>query len=270
MSRRRKLPVYLVTGGSGRTCEHVLQASLAQFDEPNIKTVVQRNVHTTQAAKKIINTAAKNRGIVFHSVVEPTVREALVQQSERCDVTTIDVLGPALSVLEDRLGVTPKRQPGLSYELRKEQFDRIDAVDFTMSHDDGAREDELDQADVVLVGVSRVSKSVTCFYLAARGVRAANVPLSAGREISSALANLEPQRVVALTMNRSRLQALRETRMSRFPKGTAADYTDVDEISRELRYIRSLITKYGWHCLDVSYRAVEETAGEIIRLLEER
>lgn len=268
MTRRRNVPIYLVTGGTGRTCDHVLQASLAQFPNPHVKTVIHREVHSPQEAIKIAKQAAKKRGIVFHSLVEPEVREALVEQSELGGVAAVDVLGPALAVLEDQLGVAPKLHPGLSYELRKEQFDRFDAMDFTLAHDDGAREAEIGQADVVLVGASRVSKSVTCFFLAARGIRAANVPLSADREVSDALACMDPERVVALTMNRARLQALRETRMDRFPRGTAPNYTDLDEISRELRYVRRLISKYGWHQLDVSYRAVEETAWEVIRILE--
>ena len=268
MTRRRRVPIYVVTGGTGRTCDHILQASLAQFADPLVKTSVHREVHSPQEAVKIVKRAAKNRGIVFHSLVEPEVREALIEQSERGGVTAVDVLGPALAVLEDQLGAAPKLHPGLSYELRKEQFDRFDAMDFTLAHDDGAREPEVDQADVVLVGASRVSKSVTCFFLAARGIRAANVPLSADREISDTLAKMDPQRVVALTMNRARLQALRETRMDRFPRGTAPAYTDLGEISRDLRYVRGLISKYGWHSIDVSYRAVEETAWEVIRILE--
>lgn len=183
-------------------------------------------------------------------------------------VPTVDVLGPMLAALDDRLGMTPRGRPGLSYELRKEQFDRIDAVDFTLAHDDGKRLEDLYLADCVLVGVSRVSKSVTCFYLAARGIRAANVPLLAGQKVPPELLRLEPNKVVGLTMNAKRLRSIREARICRLSNVPVPDY--VDELAEELRHARSLMSRHKWPCIDVSYMATEEVAHEVLSLIDSR
>jgi regulator of PEP synthase PpsR (kinase-PPPase family) len=207
--------------------------------------------------------------VVFHTLVAPQVRQAAIEEHERRGVPLVDLLGPTLAALSDHLQQAPRRQAGLSYTLQKEQFDRIDAVDFTLAHDDGRRLHELDQANVVLVGPSRVSKSVTCFYLAYRGVRAANVPLFSGQEPPEELARLDAQRVVSLTMNPSRLRSIRETRADPFRQRRAAldDYTDLRGVAEDLRHTQELAHRYGWRHIDVSYMSVEEVADAVMRLV---
>jgi regulator of PEP synthase PpsR (kinase-PPPase family) len=139
-------------------------------------------------------------------------------------------------------------------------------VDFTLAHDDGQRANDLPRADVVLVGVSRVSKSVTCFFLACRGIRAANVPLSIDTEPPAELLKVEPRKVVLLTTNVRRLQAVREARDQRW-RGAMQPYTDQHRIARELAAAEQLAARYGWQTLDVSYKAVEEAAAEIVDLI---
>lgn len=262
--KRKTLKIYLLSGGTGRTASQVLESSLAQFVDPEVEIVQRLQVRSVRSAVKTVQDAAKANAVLVHTIVSPEIREAVVEAANRQNVRTYDILGPALTLLEDHLQTKPQRQPGLSHELRKERYDRIDAVDFTLAHDDGCLIRELDQADVVLVGVSRVSKSVTCFYLAYRGVRAANVPIVDCGEPPQELVEIDPAKVFGLTMNARRLTSLREARAEIFG-GSHKAYVDQRGISRELRHTSAMIEKYGWHCIDVSYRSVEEVAHEILK-----
>jgi regulator of PEP synthase PpsR (kinase-PPPase family) len=217
---------------------------------------------------RVVDEAADEGAVICHSLVAPEVREAVVQEAAKRKVPLVDALGPVLAILQDYLRQTPLRQAGLSRQLHKERFDRMDAVDFTLTHDDGLRTEGLPQADVVIVGASRVSKSVTCFYLATRGIRAANVPLIPNYEPPPELTSLDRAKVIGLTMNPGRLQKLRDTRVHRMGKADLRAYSDLQEIERELRYAEALMDKYGWRRMDVSYMSVEEVASEIAAMIK--
>lgn len=257
------LTLHVLTGGSGRTCQHVVRACLAQFPRVRTNLVLRPRVDSVRAAELEVEAAARAGALVCHSLVEPEVRRQFERDAERRGVPHVDVLGPMLSAIEDATGVAPLGRPGLSYQLHKEQFDRMDAVDFTLAHDDGQRAHELQQADIVVVGVSRVSKSVTCFYLAYRGVRAANVPLCEGISPPEELLRLPPAQVVGLTMNPHRLRMLREMRLVAM-KSDVANYVDDAAIQAELRSAQRLMQEHGWRSVDVSYKAVEEVAVELL------
>ncbi|HEU5072967.1 MAG TPA: pyruvate, water dikinase regulatory protein [Polyangiaceae bacterium] len=261
------LTVHVLSGGSGRTCQHVLRACLAQFPGVRTNLVLRPPVASVRAAQLEVEEAARAGALVCHSLVEPEVRRQFERDAERRGVRYVDVLGPMLSAVEDATGMAALGRPGLSYQLHKEQFDRMDAVDFTLAHDDGQRPHELHQADIVVVGVSRVSKSVTCFYLAYRGVRAANVPLGDGIPPPEELLRLPSTKVVGLTMNPHRLRMLREMRLVSL-ESEVPNYADESAIQAELRSAQRLMTECGWRSIDVSYKAVEEVAVDLLHLLD--
>jgi regulator of PEP synthase PpsR (kinase-PPPase family) len=266
----KPLSIFVLSGGTGRTGDQIVEAALAQFARPAVQLERRTNVRTIEAARGVIQEAEGRQGIVFHTLVAPDVRQAVADEAARRMVPLVDILGPALAVLEDHLRAQPRRQAGLSYLAQKDRFDRMDAVDYTLHHDDGQRPEGLLLADVVLVGPSRVSKSVTCFYLAYRGVRAANVPLVLGVAPPPQLGQLDPEKVIGLTMNPHRLRAIRETRTGHFGADaqTALDeYSEPKQIAQELRYALSLTEQRHWRHIDVSYKSVEETAEEVLRML---
>jgi hypothetical protein len=154
----------------------------------------------------------------------------------------------------------------LLYSSERDEFDRQEAIDYTLKHDDGRRVDELDRADVVLVGVSRAAKSSTCFYLAYQGVKAANVPLVPGLPLPPALLALPKERVIGLWINPSRLVALRESRQRHLGLPAHSAYTDLEAVRQELRAANRVIGEQGWAAIDASYLAVEEIAREVMRL----
>jgi hypothetical protein len=270
MADRRKpaaKTVFVISGATGRTCDVLLRAALAQFGNPEVAIVRRTKVRSSRAAVKAVREASEQSAVIFHSLVSPRVRKSMIDECERRRVPAIDVLGPALTLLEDHFNRKPRRRPGLSYQFQKERFERIDAVDFTLAHDDGCGLADLDRADVVVVGVSRSSKSVTCFYLAYRGVRAANVPLVPGCEPPAPLLKLEPAKVFGLTMNPRRLYSLRQARAEALGEVSVGSYVDERGIARELRDADRLIEQQGWQKIDVSYLSVEEVATQILNHL---
>jgi regulator of PEP synthase PpsR (kinase-PPPase family) len=248
----------------------VVQAARAQFDDPEIQIVRKTHVRTSRAASAAVKYAAEHNAVVCYSLVAPKVRQAAVREIQRRRVPAVDVLGPVLSILEDHLGQAPRLRAGLSYQLQKERFDRVDAVDFTLAHDDGCGLADLDQADVVLVGVSRCSKSVTCFYLAYRGIRAANVPLVPGCELPNKLLSLPAKKVIGLTMNAKRMRSLREARVRDIRDASFGNYADLREINRELTFANAVMAEHRWRRIDVSYLSVEEVAKQIIKMIPEK
>lgn len=261
--------VFAMSGGTCRTVVEVVQAGLAQFEAPEVDIVQHPKIRSVAAALKVVQEAAATGAILFHSLVDPKVREAVARQTQIEHVPTVDILGPALSALSDHLGRAPRRQPGLSYQLKREYYERVDAVNFTLTHDDGCAARELDRADVVLIGPSRVAKSATCFYLAYRGIRAANYPLLPDRKPPDELLQVDKSRVVLLTMNARRLQSIRRERVRVLGSGPFGEYTDHDTIRRELNEAARLAARQGWQSIDVSYKSVEEVARDVIAMLGE-
>jgi regulator of PEP synthase PpsR (kinase-PPPase family) len=259
--------IIILSGGTGHTADQVIGAALAQFEGAQVEVIRKARVRSVRAATELVRWAAERRAILCHTLVVPKIRAAVTEHAQRLGVPTVDILGPMLTVLDDQLGIQPRGRPGLSYELHKEHFDRVDAVDFTLSHDDGRRIEDLARADVVLVGVSRVSKSVTCFYLAARGIRAANVPLVFGCDPPEPLLRLDPRKVIGITMNANRLQSIREARLRHITTEDLPGYVDKQQLVEELRYAQALMSQHHWRCIDVSYSATEEVAHEIISMI---
>lgn len=266
-SSENTLLIVVITGGTGRTANEVVSSALAQFDAAEVHRVTKTQVRSRAAAIRVVRDIPNENAVILHSLVSPNVREAVSEEAKRRTIPAVDILGPAIAVIGDQLGQTPRGQPGRSYELQKDSIDRLEAVDFTLKHDDGAGVATLDQADVVLVGVSRSSKSVSCFYLAYRGIRAANVPLIAGLRPPKPLTEMPSEKVIALMISPHRLQAVREIRRDRFSRDAMEQYVDWAGIVDELRHARNLARTYGWRTIDVSYMAVEEVAVQVRHMI---
>jgi len=267
---KQSLRVVILSGGTGRTADQLLRAALAQFPDSEADVVYQTGIRSVKKALEIVAKASAQGAVICHSLVAPKIRQAVETEVRRLGVHSIDALGPALALIGEHLGSAPRGRAGLLYELHREQLDRMDAVDFTLAHDDGKRMGELKQADVVIVGASRTSKSVTCFFLASRGIRAANVPLIPNQSPPTELKRVPPQRVIGLTMNAAHLESIRQTRLDRISHRPVAHYANLRDIQAELRAIRELMASHKWECIDVSYKATEEVADQIIELLPRR
>lgn len=269
MAAGQSRAIYLISDGTCRTCETVVRAVLVQFEEGQVQIVRKANVRRPETVRSVVEQAAKDRALVFYTLVYDRAREAMQAAARQYMVPVVDVLGPILVSLYDLFKTHKRARPGMLYKTNKAHYDRIDAVEFTLHHDDGCRIRELSEADVVLVGVSRTSKSTTCFYLAYSGIRAANVPLFADCDPPPELLQIDPRRVIGLTTNPYRLESVREARLQGWRSDAADGYANRVQIAQELRAANEQMAKYGWRCVDTSYKGIEEISGEVIKLLEE-
>jgi regulator of PEP synthase PpsR (kinase-PPPase family) len=246
----------------------VVKAVLVQFPEYAVRLVRKANVRRPETVRHLVEQAAADDALIFYTLVYDKARAEMEAAAREHMIPIVDVLGPVLVGLYDLFKTTKRARPGMLYKSNRAHFDRIDAVDYTLHHDDGCRIHEVGEADVVLVGVSRTSKSTTSFYLAYSGIRAANVPLFTDNEAPMELRRLDPRRVIGLTTNPHRLQSVRDTRLRTWGSGVAEDYADRIHIACELRAAIEMMEKHGWRCIDTSYKAVEEIAREVIQTLE--
>jgi regulator of PEP synthase PpsR (kinase-PPPase family) len=261
------LPViFVVSDGRGETCTQWLRAALVQFEDEDFDLVTWSEVRTPGQVREITEQAARRSATIFYTLVSPQTREVMVQRCEELLVPAVDVLGPAFGALHDLFQKIPLARPGLFYASDRERFDRQAAIDFTLKHDDGQRPHELGLADIVIVGVSRSSKSTTCFYLAYQGIKAANVPLVPGTPVLPQLSNLDPEKVIGLRMNVSRLITVRQARTTHLGIPHTEYYVDKRALAMEVAQANQIMSSHGWASFDASYMAVEEIARRAMRL----
>lgn len=258
--------LFVVSDGRGDTCHQLVKAALVQFPGQGFDLVRYPEVLTASRVDEVVHAAAQCRATIFYTLVGEETRAAMRRRSAALLVPAVDLLGPSFSALHDLFHSDPARTPGLFYTSERENIDRHSAIDYTLKHDDGQRPDGLPGADVILVGVSRSSKSSTCFYLAYQGIKAANVPLVPGLPIGDHLRAADPHKVVGLQMNVPRLITLREARAANLGARHTANYVDRRAVAGEVLHANHLMEQFGWRTLNVSYMAIEEIAREVLRL----
>jgi regulator of PEP synthase PpsR (kinase-PPPase family) len=258
--------LFIVSDGRGETCHHVLQAALVQFEDQDFDLALRPNIRTAEQVEEVVEEAQRRDAVIFYTLVIRDVRVAIWHLAERHLVPIVDVLGPSFSALHDLFKTERTAKPGLYYATDRERFDRQAAIDYTLKHDDGQRPHELHLADVVLVGVSRASKSTTCFYLAFHGIKAANVPLLPGIPVPPQLTNIKPSKVIGLNMNVTRLKTVRQVRTDVLGTNHTQYYVDKRKIADEVIYAINLMRTHDWRNIDASYMAIEEIAREVRRM----
>lgn len=258
--------LHLVSDATGETVNWVAKAALVQFEGAEPIYHVWTMVRSRAQLQRVLDSLEQVGGFVMFTMVDHRLREMLQQGCRRLQLPCVPILDPVLAALASFLGSESREQPGRQHEMDAEYFTRIDAMQFCMTHDDGQGTETLEQADVVLVGVSRTSKTPTSIYLANRGVKAANVPIVPGVSDLSHLAGLQRPLVVGLTATPDRLVQIRRNRLLALKQTTQTDYADVDAVQEEVTFARRLFAKHGWPVIDVSRRSIEETAAAILDL----
>jgi [pyruvate, water dikinase]-phosphate phosphotransferase / [pyruvate, water dikinase] kinase len=264
--------LHLVSDSTGETVHSVARACLVQFEEAEAVEHIWSMVRTKMQMERVIHGIEANPGVVLFTLVDEGLRAVLQEGCRRLQVPAIPVLDPVLAVLASQLGRKSRGLPGQQHLLDTEYFRRIDAMSYTLAHDDGQSAWGLNDADVVLVGVSRTSKTPTCMYLANRGIKAANVPIVPGTPLPPELFSLTRPLVVALTNDPERLVQVRKNRLQQLhhEQERPTDYTDTVAVREEVQQARRLFTERRWPVIDVTRRSIEETAAAIMRLLAQR
>ncbi len=225
---------------------------------------------TAKAVDLVLEEISEHPGPVIFTLVNDDLCEQLVRGCRLRQVPCISVLDPVIAAVGIFLGVKPTHVVGGQHELDAAYFQRIEAMDWTLSHDDGQRAHELDGSDIVLVGVSRTSKTPTCLYLANRGIKAANVPWVPGIPLPPGLDKLENPLVIGLTNDPKRLVELRRARLTSLQQDQETDYVDFDQVRAEITEARRYFTRNQWPVIDVTRRSIEETSAAIITLYNRR
>lgn len=259
--------IYSVSDASGATAERVVRAALVQFDPTRVDITRYGGVRTRTRIREVVAEAADKGGFIVHTLVSEDLRNIMLREGRRLHVTTIDLMGPLLARLSDLLNTEPRAEPGDVQIFDSSYLRRIDAIDFTVRHDDGRNIFDLDRAEIVLAGVSRTSKTPLSIYLAYRGWKVANVPIVLGIEPPPQLFALPRHRVVCLNVNPERLAKLRQARIERM--GTRAKgYADLEHIRRETVFAYEIFNRRpDWPQVDVTAKPIEETAAEVVSLI---
>jgi regulator of PEP synthase PpsR (kinase-PPPase family) len=244
-----------------------LEAALLQFDLP-VMIIRIPHLRSVEQVNEVVADAARNHSMIVYTLVSVELRQAVHIAGMERGVIVVDLLGGLLSKLQDFLHRTPWGRPGLLYQTDTGYYQRVDAMEYTVQHDDGQKVDDLCDADLVLVGPSRTSKTPVSFYLAYRGWKVANVPIVLGLEPPEPLRGLDPRRVVGLTTDPQRLALIRQERLKNMGAQTSsATYADLRHIQQEVRYSLRLCKMHRWPVVNVTGKAVEETAHEVINLV---
>lgn len=263
----RIIHLHLVSDSTGETIEKVADACLAQFENIEVRTHTHTLVLRPARFAALIEAIEANPGPVLYTIVDRKLAGKLETECLRQGISCIDALFAVLKQLADDFGQSARGLPGRQHQMDENYFHRIEAMQFTLAHDDGQGTDRLREAEVVLVGVSRTSKTPTSMYLANhRGLKSANVPFVPGVELPAMLSGPNAPFVVGLTTSAERLVQIRRNRMAVLGEDRRTDYVDPERVKREILEARRLFTRMRWPVIDVSRRSIEETAAEIIDL----
>lgn len=269
LTRIQKQLVFVVSDSVGETCELVVRAASIQFHENAIETLRIPFVEDEQTIHDVVTQALAQGAVIAFTLVNEDHRALLVRLGREQGVKTIDLLGDLLDVLAAQLGESPREKPGLIYRLDEDYFRKIEAMEFAVKYDDGRDPRGLKKADIVLVGVSRTSKTPLSQYLALKRYKVANVPLVPESRPPEELFELPPEKCVGLIISADKLISIRMERLKSLGLKPEADYAQLERINRELEYARGIYERIGCEVIDVTNKAVEETAGIILRMLDQ-
>ncbi|MEO6386941.1 MAG: pyruvate, water dikinase regulatory protein [Croceibacterium sp.] len=264
------LHLHLLSDSTGETLEMIAKAALAQFDDAEVIRHFWPMVRSLQHLDRIVEDLAANPGLVLYTLVNDDSRQRL---EERCRALILPHVAPLDTVtvaLEDRLGVQAKGRPGRQHMMDDAYFARVDAIQFTIAHDDGIAWEDWEEADIVLAGVSRSSKTPTSIYIANRGYKVANIPIVMESPPPPVLFQLKRPLIVGLTTAPRRLVEIRRNRLLSLNEKTVTAYVDETRVEEEVTFARRMFADNGWPVIDVTRRSIEETAAAVIKLYSER
>lgn len=259
--------IFIVSGGIGASGEQLVRTLLAQFPENAVRVTTVGNIRHPEQITAALLQAQKSEALVVYTLVDPTLHDHILGEAQRLQLQAVDLMGPIMDWVVERLGVAPRARPGLYRQLHLEYFERVSAIDFTMAHDDGKNPEGWQQADVMLVGVSRVGKTPLSVYLAVLGWKAANYPLVPEIPIPEALFSLDPRRIIGLTIEPDQLLEYRTRRQKLLGAPGASPYADSEAVYQEVKEALKIFRRGRFKIVDMTDKTIEQGADEIIRYL---
>jgi len=261
--------IYVLSDSTGETAERVIRAALSQFYDDDVRVHRLFKVSTQAEVLQALAVAAFTPGLVVYTLVDPHLSETVERIAEERGLMTVDLLSPLIYSLSRYLGATSREKPGLLHRIDTDYYRRIEAVNFTVKHDDGQETRYLHKADLVLVGVSRSSKTPLSMYLAHKGFKVANVPLVFGITPPEELFEIDQKKIVGLLIDPKRLVEIRTSRLINMRQSPRGSYNDYEQVEEEISACRQLYRKHPeWYILNITNKSVEEAASEIMRRME--
>jgi regulator of PEP synthase PpsR (kinase-PPPase family) len=268
-----RMNLHLVSDATGETLNSIARATVAQFEHASIVYHRWSLIRTRFQLHRVLEGIEGEPGPVLSTLVEKGLRTDLETFCDRLGLPVVNVLDPVMTMFQEQFGEKASARPGRQYVLDADYFRRIDAMHYVLAHDDGQAQAGIAEADVVLVGVSRSSKTPTSFYLANRGVKAANIPMVPGLPDPPGLEN-PPCPVIGLTLDAQALIEIRRHRLrliggsEEMQRQSSGDYVDLDAVKAELLWCRRICVRRGWPVVDVTRRSIEETAAAVLQLVD--
>lgn len=260
-------PIYVVSGGAGASGEQLVHTALAQFPGKTVPVITLGYIRELTQIEEAVAQAKATSSIIVHTLVDGHLRHALVDHARQHGVVAIDLVGDLLAQLAFRLGCVPLGKPGLYRQLNHEYFERVSAIEFTLSHDDGHDPAGWAQADVVLAGVSRTGKTPLSVYLSVLGWKVANVPIVLDLPLPPAFVEIDAHRGVGLTIDLDRLLAVRQQRYQRLGISAPGDYINPEKMQEEIQAAHKLFRQRGFAIINVTNKPIESSADEVIGLM---
>ncbi len=267
---KKTINLHLISDSTGETLSSVARAALSQFEGVESNDFIWPLVRTKAQIDKVLEAISKNPGIILYTILHDDLVEDLRKKCFELKIPCIPVLSHIIAEFSNYLNMNISQTIGRQHLLDNEYFSRVEAISYTMTHDDGQSTWDLYDADIILIGVSRTSKSPTSVYLSCRGYKTANIPFVSIETIPQTLYDLKKPLIVGLTINPEKLIQIRQSRLSSLGEDNATDYIDIDAVKNELNESRKLFAKLSCPIIDVTKRSVEETAAKIIHLLQEK
>lgn len=259
--------IYVCSDAVGETAEAVAKATLRQFSSEHVKIKRYGHMKTEDEVIQVVAEAARTGGFISYTLVQPELRELMKEEAFRWGVRAVDVMGPMMQAYVDTFGSFPKRKPGLLHSMDDEYYRRMEAIEFAVKYDDGKDARGFMQAQVVLIGASRTSKTPLSVFLSHKGIKAANLPLMPEVKPPAELYPLPGRLIVGLTMQPEQLLHIRSERLKTLGLPGSAQYASMERIMEELNHASRVMEELGCPVIDVTSRAIEETAGIIIEMM---
>lgn len=262
--------LHLISDATGETLNAVARAASAQYADHRPVEHIYALVRTGKQLQRVLQDIERQPGVVLFTIIDQEIRRLLEAKCQELSIPCISILDPVIASLGHYLNARHRPQVGRQHLMNEEYFKRIDALNFTMAHDDGQHPEDLDLSDIVLVGISRTSKTPTSIYLANRGIMVANIPLVPGQPYPPELDEVTRPLVVGLVATAERIAQIRKHRLLGLSENRDTAYVDQQEIATELSHMRKLCSRKNWPLIDVTRRSIEETSAAILNLQSER
>ncbi|HOO46994.1 MAG TPA: pyruvate, water dikinase regulatory protein [Deltaproteobacteria bacterium] len=257
-------PVYLVSGGAGASAEQVVLTVLAQFPDAKVPVIKITHIRSPEQIKDAVALAREQGGLIVHTLVNASLRECMIASAQESKIVAIDIMGDLIHAVSSMLSQEPVGRPGLYRQLNREYFERVEAIEYSMAHDDGRNPGGLIDADIVLLGVSRVGKTPLSMYLSVLGWKVANVPFIKDQPLPEEFCQVDRDRIIGLVIDPERLTIHRRIRHERIGGTQSSSYNDPGKIFEEIEASRRFFRQNGLYTMDISNKPLETSADEII------